>query len=854
MDYLLEQLATESSRLVIWGLIPRAVGLIFLIAYGSLWSQILPLLGSRGISPVGLQLNRVREDLPLLARLRLNPSLLWIAHGDTALRAYVGVGMLGGVAMIVGGPLGWWGALCCWAVWLSLHFSLRLVYPWDTVLLETGFLCLFLPATALLPHVSALSLPHPLLPFIFHLLLFRLLLGFGKMKFIGIRRGDWNYTRYFLINMPLCTPLGWRFSRLPNAFHKLTLAGIAFVELVCPVLVLIPGPTRLIGGAGIVAQMIGIQLTGNFGYFNWLTAALCISTLDVSASLFAALADPAALVSPQRLVFTLVAAFIMLATPVYLIFNSWFNYGFLSWPAFERLRPGPLRLYLAVLRFFEPLHLVNAYGVFHAQAAPPQRWVTVVEGSHDGVEWKKYRYRYTMTDESSRPRYVAPHHPRLDHQTFYDAAGVDGTGYFQPLSFTDPYLLTPSSVLDRTMQRLLEPGAPGAQLFAETGFRDGPPRFGRVALYRFTALTAEEQKRANQHWKVMPVGLHIPPTEVDERVWKDWVPPPELFHAEAPRWRRRARVCKGLSDAELHAFWNDFLPFVKQTASLIAPDEPFSWSTLAPLQKSLRQRYQSDEVRAFHLTLGRLTMVLMARLDAVFSRPATHFFRDVVGLPKRAVPDVDLFSSVDNAADGDTFSSLNGVEPERIWQTLCAWPHGPLRTRFHVWLAAQWTILNGERDGWSRLAGPDASIVGTGKPIRTEVLLSRRSRGSMTAAANELGLELTAVLDVARALTLANGMFLEGVVNYDMLSRQASRLRILYSSEEGHTKIPTGLFPGVFEIAADLRDQPSLCMMYGWGDKTQTAPLVDPPPMVFGDDCIWREPNVQEPQPDRSAS
>jgi len=834
MHYLLEQLATESSRLLIWGLVPRAIGLVFLIAYGSLWFQILPLLGSRGISPVGLQLKRLREDLPLFSRLRLNPSLLWIAHGDVALRVFVGAGMLGALAMIVGGPIGWWGALCCWAIWLSLHFSLRLVYPWDTVLLEAGFLSLFVPASALLPQLTATALPHPLLPFIFHLLLFRLLLGFGKMKFIGIRRGDWNYTRYFLINMPLCTPLGWRFSRLPNPFHKLTLAGIAFVELVCPVLVLIPGPTRLIGGAGIVAQMIGIQLTGNFGYFNWLTAALCISTLDVSSSIFAALADPAALVAPDRLLFTLVAAFIIVATPVYLIFNSWFNYGFLSWPAWERLRPGLLRAFLAILRFFEPLHLVNAYGVFHAQAAPPLRWVTVVEGSNDGVEWKKYRYRYTMTDESSRPRYVAPHHPRLDHQTFYDAAGVDGTGYFQPLSFTDPYLFTPASVLDRTMQRLLDPEAPGERLFAESAFPDSPPRFARVALYRFTAKTAAEQKESNCHWKVLPIGLHIPPAEVDDRVWQHWVPPPELFHGEAPQWRRRARVCKGINEAELRAFWDDFLPFVKHTAASIAPDDPFSWATLSPLQKAIRQRYQPDELRTFQLTLGRLTMVLMARFDAVFSRPATHFFRDVVGLPKRVEPDVDPFS-------------LGSIEePERVWQALAAWPHGAFRTRFHVWLAAQWAILNGGREGWSRLAGPDASLVGNGAPIRTTVCLSRRGRRSMSAAAGELGLELAAMLDVARTLTLANGMFLEGAVNYDMLSRLASRLRVLYSSAEGHTKVPTGLFPGVFEIAAELHPQTSLCMMYGWGDKTQDAPLIDPPPMVFGDDCVWRERNVHQ--------
>ncbi|MGH9347896.1 MAG: lipase maturation factor family protein, partial [Vicinamibacterales bacterium] len=718
MDHLLEQLASEPARRVVWGLVPRGIGLTFLVAYSSLWRQILPHLGSRGIDPVGLQLGRLREDLPLLARVRLHPSLLWIAHGDTALRAYVGGGMLAACGMILGGPAAWLCALYCWAMWLSLHFPLRLIYPWDTVLLEAGFLCLFLPATALLPVTSAAELPHPLIPFIFQLLVFRVLFGFGKTKFFGIRRCDWNYTRYFLRNMPLCTSLGWRFSKLPDAVHKLTLSGIAFVELVCPVLVLLPGPARLVGGAAIVGQMVGIQLTGNFGYFNLLTVALCLCTLDITSSLATALADPAALVTAARLPFTLVAAFIMLATPVYLIFNNWFTYGFLAWPAFERLPPGPLRALLALLRSVEPLHLVNAYGVFHARAAPPLRWVTVVEGSDDGEEWRQYRYRFTMTDERSRPRSVAPHHPRLDHQSFYDAVGVDGTGYFQPVSFSNPYLFTPSSVLDRTIQRLLEPDAPGARLFAEAPFA-GPPRLGRAALYRFTPTTSKEEAETGRYWNVTPIGLHIVPTAVDPEVWRRWMPPPELFHPEAPRWRRRARACRGVDEAQLSMFWDDFLPFVKTTAAAMAPHDPFAWPVLSPVQRALRLRYTRDEVRALHLTLGRLTVVLMARLDAVFSRPASRFLRDVVGLPRREPPDLD------------PFVAPPGTDPERVWQALAAWPHGALRSRFHVWLAARWLMLDGGRDAWQRMAGRDAAAAGTGAPIRTEALLSRRARRSM---------------------------------------------------------------------------------------------------------------------------
>lgn len=836
MQHLLDQLANEQTRLLVWGLVPRCVGLTFLVAYASLWHQILPMLGSRGVEPAGFQLKRLREDLPPLARLRLNPSLLWLAHGDAALRAYVGFGVLAACGMVYGGAFGWYCALYCWAVWLSLHFSMRLVYPWDTVLLEAGFLCLFLPATAPPPAFAAVVAPHPLVPFIFHLLIFRVLIGFGKMKFLGIRRCDFNYTRYFLLNMPLCSPIGWRFSKLPDAAHKLTLAGIAFVELVSPVLVLVPGWPRLVGGAAIVGQMIGIQLTGNFGYFNLLTAALCVSTLDVTSSLFTGLSDPAALVTPARLPFTLVAAFVMIAAPVYIIFNSWFNYGFLGWPAFERLRPGPLRALLALLRFFEPLRLVNAYGVFHARPAPPQRWVTVVEGSRDGGRtWEKYRYRYTMTDEQSRPRFVAPHHPRLDHQSFYDAVGVDGSGYFQPMSFTNPYLFTPSSVLDRTMQRLLEPDSHAARLFAEVPFEDGPPRQARAALYRFTAKTPEEQARTGRHWDVIPIGLHIPPVGADARVWDRWMPPPELFHAESPGWRRRARFCRGVNEEQLRAFWDDFFPFVKETAAALSPEDPYAWHVLAPLQRALRERYTRDEMREFQLTLARLTVVLMARLDAVFSRPASHFMRDVVGFPKRERPDLDPFDAPPDA------------DAERVWQALAAWPHGALRTRFHVWLAAQWLVLDGGRDAWLRMAGRDAAVVGTGAPIPTVARLSARARRSMSAAAGELGVELSQLVEAARTLRMSRGLFLEGVVNYDMLARQASRLRVLYSSIEGYEPAPTGLFPGVFEIVDELRDEPSVCEMYGWGEEVQCVPPMEPPRMVFCDDYVWREQERREP-------
>src|SRR5687768_906038 len=104
------------------------------------------------------------------------------------------------------------------------------------------------------------------------------------------------------------------------------------------------------------------------------------------------------------------------------------------------------------------------------------------------------------------------------------------------------------------MQRVLEPGSPGAQLFTEAPFNGGPPRLARVSLYRFTPATSEERAQTGRHWHVLPIGLHLPSPEADERVWTQWMPPPELFHPEAPGWRRRARVCRGINEEEFRAF------------------------------------------------------------------------------------------------------------------------------------------------------------------------------------------------------------------------------------------------------------------------------------------------------------
>ena len=45
----------------------------------------------------------------------------------------------------------------------------------------------------------------------------------------------------------------------------------------------------------------------------------------------------------------------------------------------------------------------------------------VFEGSNDGTDWREYEFPYKPGDLSRRPRWVAPHQPRLDWQLWFAA-------------------------------------------------------------------------------------------------------------------------------------------------------------------------------------------------------------------------------------------------------------------------------------------------------------------------------------------------------------------------------------------------------------------------------------------------
>jgi hypothetical protein len=272
--------ACARATLTLWGLTARGVGLVYAISFASIGTQILAMAGSRGISPAQPVVRRLAADFPSpLRRFYYFPSVLhWVSPTDNVLRGVCGGGCACGLAMVYGGPFAPFAACVAWALLLSMDLVADLNYPWDCLLLEAGFLAMLLPATqplALGP--GAVEPPSDGLAWAFRWLLFRVMFGFGKLKFVGTGPKDSCYVRSFLIGMPIPTPAAYFARAAPLLLHQLALMGMFLVEIPLPFAVFVEGWPRLLAGLGIGSLQFGIALTGNFGHFNILSFVLCLN-------------------------------------------------------------------------------------------------------------------------------------------------------------------------------------------------------------------------------------------------------------------------------------------------------------------------------------------------------------------------------------------------------------------------------------------------------------------------------------------------------------------------------------------------------------------------------------------------
>ena len=446
-----------------WTLFRRLVACCYVVAFLSLRGQIVGLAGERGLYPARAMLRRARRDFPVPERWARFPALfLWCDCSDGALRGACALGAACAVA--TERSPAWFGA--CWACWTALGAAAPQVlgFPWDCLLAEVGFAC-----ALLLPPAGAPA--SPAAAFFFRCLAARLLLGMGKLKFASGWRRHGDYLRHFMAWQPLPTPLAKAVHGLgaPDAAWTAALYAMFVAEVAVPAcFVSRSAARRRVAAVVSVALQGGIQATGNFGWFNVLTAALCVPIYA---------ADGGGGGGGE------VAAAALGALGAVAFCHNSYSTG--CW-AFE-LRTGdlpdalrgPLDALLACFRYLAPLKIANGYGVF--TQAPPRgcdrgarRVLRVAARRGDDVPWEPIVQRYNPMTGPGRLDVFAPLMPRVDHLLYYEAMEI-------PLSETtrlNPYFT--SGLLHRLVQRLMEREPAVVGLFASVP--DGP--IARVRVTR----------------------------------------------------------------------------------------------------------------------------------------------------------------------------------------------------------------------------------------------------------------------------------------------------------------------------------------------------------------------------------
>ncbi len=411
-----------------------------------------------------------------------SPSAFQLHYSDRFFALWAWAGALLSAAVVAGAadavPLGasmaMWAAL--WALYLSIVNVGQIWYGfgWESLLLEAGFLAVFLG--------NARTAPPVLVLWLLRWLLFRVEFGAGLIKLRGDR--CWRKLTcldYHHETQPMPGPLSWFFHRLPRPAHRVEVAANHVAQLVIPFGLFAPQPVATWAGAVVIVTQLWLVASGNFAWLNWLTILLAASAVDARS-----------LPVPDGPRFA--------ATPV------WFEVVVLSVTALVlALSYRPARNLLTrrqrMNTSFDPLRLVNAYGAFGS--VNRSRREMVIEGTRDaeiteGTVWHEYGFHGKPGEPGRWPRQWAPFHWRLDWMLwFVPLSPAYGRSWFD--GFIERLLLN-----DRDTLRLLR----------HNPFPDHRPAHVRARLFQYRFTTWRELRETGACWHREHVRDMTPPVRL----------------------------------------------------------------------------------------------------------------------------------------------------------------------------------------------------------------------------------------------------------------------------------------------------------------------------------------------------
>jgi len=298
-------------------------------------------------------------------------------------------------------------------------------------------------------------------------------------------------------NGPLPTWIGWYVQHLPHKFHAFTALLTLVAELGLVFMMFLPRRWRIICFFIVTPFQIGIILTANYTFLNYLVLVLGFLLLDdgfVRSILPRRWREPEKVeeakavpsgqwhywLLPMRRVGAGVCLWwIFYATSVLLLEEI---------PHGAFLPDGPAR---ALERF----RIANQYGLFAVMTH--ERYEIEFQGSNDGEAWTPYLFRYKPQDPNRAPGIYAPYQPRFEWNLWFASLGSGRQNLW---------------VL-QTEIRLLKGSPTVLSLFANNPFPRGAPQKVRAMIYQYWFTDMETKRRTGAWWRRKLLGLYALPVE-----------------------------------------------------------------------------------------------------------------------------------------------------------------------------------------------------------------------------------------------------------------------------------------------------------------------------------------------------
>jgi hypothetical protein len=490
-DFLQKLFSGGNSYWLTRFIILRLLGFVYAIAFLVAAQQLVPLIGEHGLTPASHFLASIQSQLGSRSAGMLRvPTLFWFGLSGHALSIFAWTGFALSLVVLAG----YANAILLtvlWAMYMSIvHIGqVWYGYGWETQLLETGFLSIFL-----CPLLDARPFPKrapPLLViWLFRWLGFRIMIGAGLIKL----RGDpcWRDLTclyYHYETQPIPSPISRYLHFAPHWFHQIETAWNHFIELVVPWFSFGPRIARHIAGVLLVTFQIFLIISGNLSFLNYVTIIPFLACFDDTflrrilpkslvrrAEEAAQQAKPCRVQNAVAVALSILVAYLSIAPVLNLASNR-----------------------QVMNSSFDPLDLVNTYGAFGSVGK--ERYEIIFEGTDDALirgdtKWKEYEFTAKPGDPNRRPPFIAPYQPRIDWQIWF-AAMASPAEYPWTLHF---------------VWKLLHNDRGTLSLLANNPFPNAPPHYIRARLYRYQFAPLSDRA----WWKRESIGEWLPALSTDD--------------------------------------------------------------------------------------------------------------------------------------------------------------------------------------------------------------------------------------------------------------------------------------------------------------------------------------------------